>query len=287
MSANAEIKSHYETIRACLIGSNVNSNKQRNAALVALDRLVEIVDAAEVARTNSSPQPPLWVEGMLKELIEIKSIVKMPVRDRLTYSSVAASPPDVESSPPSSLTEPANPVLPTVIATSEAPTKISAPRRRKARKTARTVIATLAPPAAMPSTSTSRLPLPTSASATASAAVSTPAMASKRPRMSRPFVFVRGAGAPNPELMVAKKMKHIHLFYLAKGTSVEQVLKYIRMCYADADVEAELLLTRGDYASFKLRVPEELFDPLMDPQFWPTGAAVNGWRFRRAAAPSL
>ena len=60
---------------------------------------------------------------------------------------------------------------------------------------------------------------------------------------------------------------------------------YVKKFRPSAEPSVEKILTKGEYASFKIKIFEPDFGDLMDPQFWPTGVAVNEWRFRRATPP--
>ena len=97
--------------------------------------------------------------------------------------------------------------------------------------------------------------------------------------------IIRCSGPPSPNLAVARRTKMVHAFYLAKDTTADQVESFVKQFRPSAEPRVETIVARGDYASFKIRVPETDFDALIAPDFWPAGVAVNEWRTRALFRP--
>ena len=75
-------------------------------------------------------------------------------------------------------------------------------------------------------------------------------------------------------------MKNIHVFYLARDTTADHVVRYVKECRPSAELQVEKIVARSDYASFRIGVPEGDFHDLMALNFWPAGVAINEWRWR-------
>ena len=65
-----------------------------------------------------------------------------------------------------------------------------------------------------------------------------------------------------------------------RDTTADQVEKFIKQCRPSVEIKVEKIVTRGDYASFKICAPEVDFDAVMAPEFWPAGVAIKEWRTR-------
>lgn len=97
-------------------------------------------------------------------------------------------------------------------------------------------------------------------------------------RVSLPGVL-RGTAAPGTTLLsAAKKRTYLHLYYVKVGTTVEQVNAHLKaICEGDVCI-VEALKARGNYASFKLAVPPELTDRILNPENWAVDICVKPWR---------
>lgn len=97
-------------------------------------------------------------------------------------------------------------------------------------------------------------------------------------RASLPGVM-RGTAAPGTTILCAAERKaFLHLYYVKEGTTVEQVNAHLKtICGADVCF-VEALKARGDYASFKLTVPPELTNLLLNPDNWAVNICVKPWR---------
>lgn len=88
-------------------------------------------------------------------------------------------------------------------------------------------------------------------------------------------------------LSVAPKQAYIHIWRLAKDTTVEYLVTYIKQKIPGTEVECEKLNARGPYASFKVTVNDSLLEHLMNPECWPAGCAIDRFFNRRPNTPRL
>lgn len=88
-------------------------------------------------------------------------------------------------------------------------------------------------------------------------------------------------------LSVAPKQGHIHIWRLATDTTISTLEKYIGNKTPSTKVECEQLNARGPYASFKITVDDSMMEELMNPEFWPTGTAIDRFLPRRPLPPRL
>lgn len=105
-----------------------------------------------------------------------------------------------------------------------------------------------------------------------------------RARASLPGVL-RGTAAPGATaLRAAERVKHLHLYYVQEGTSVEQVRAHLNSVCGDDVCSVEVLKARGNYASFKLGVPSKLVEQVLDAENWAEDICIKHWRqsFRRS-----
>lgn len=93
--------------------------------------------------------------------------------------------------------------------------------------------------------------------------------------------IIRGSGAPDKQLQSANIKKHIHVFYLHPSTTEHAVKDYINRKLPLCSASAVKIATRSkSYSSFRVQVPSEYADQLLEPKLWPSGTAVNRWKFR-------
>ena len=226
--------------------------------------------------------PPPWAEAILEELRAIRGVIGPATKECL---SGAIAPPSVSEEPEVQRSYSAAVVSPEhqkKADITEPPMTLVSPRRRRNRTRKQPVAwpMSLSPMVPTSPATTTTIRSPVTNSPQASAFVN-----ERQIRTPRPRPFLRGSGAPNPNLTVAPRIKTVHVFYLTRNTTAEQVRSYVKQCRPNANLQVDQLVARGDYASFKIRVPESDFHDLMNPKFWPTGAAINEWRTRSIASP--
>lgn len=105
---------------------------------------------------------------------------------------------------------------------------------------------------------------------------------SKKPRR---VSSLRGtAGPETTTLKAVEYRKYIHLWNMVSGT--EEVQTYLQKLFPEAGCTIEELKPKGDYKSFKIGVPPELYLKCVSPNIWPTNARVKEWFFRRQPTKS-
>ncbi|CAG9134469.1 unnamed protein product [Plutella xylostella] len=84
-------------------------------------------------------------------------------------------------------------------------------------------------------------------------------------------------------LQPAERFRYMHLFYVCKGTTAEQVQAHLDSICKGAVCTVETLNARGEYASFKLAVPDRHVAQVAASENWAAGICVKPWRqnFRR------
>ncbi|KAJ8735341.1 hypothetical protein PYW07_006961 [Mythimna separata] len=104
----------------------------------------------------------------------------------------------------------------------------------------------------------------------------------KQKRSRRPPANVtRGtapAGSSVCALSAAERKSYLHLYYVQTGTTAEQVIAHLQNICANDKCSAEVLKSRGDYASFKLTVPTKNVDNYMKPEHWAENVHIKPWR---------
>lgn len=104
---------------------------------------------------------------------------------------------------------------------------------------------------------------------------------SRHPRRASDKVTL-GTAVPSSSsptsLSAAERKTYLHLYYVKLGTTVDEVLEYLRYVCSDAICTAETLKARGDYASFKLCVPTKHLDKYLCAETWPEDVCVKLWR---------
>lgn len=98
---------------------------------------------------------------------------------------------------------------------------------------------------------------------------------------ARSRVDNRGSAGAVGDLLSAKRKKHMHLFNLHPETDVFAVSSYVKKRIPDCVPSVERIVSRGDYASFKISVAEVHFEAIMKSDFWPCGVEFNRWKFRQ------
>lgn len=98
--------------------------------------------------------------------------------------------------------------------------------------------------------------------------------------------IISGQGTCDPDLKTVERKRFIHAFSFDPETSEEQILSYMKRKDPDIVVKVEKIVTKGDYASFKIAVPASRTDNWLKPEMWPLNASINEWTFRRSPRPT-
>lgn len=88
-----------------------------------------------------------------------------------------------------------------------------------------------------------------------------------------------GSAAPGTsQLEASERVRHLHLYYVKAGTSVEQIRLHLNtVCNSSEVFSIESLKARGNYASFKLTVTWSSADKVMASETWPQGVCIKPW----------
>lgn len=88
-----------------------------------------------------------------------------------------------------------------------------------------------------------------------------------------------GSAAPGTsQLEASERVRHLHLYYVKVGTSVEQIRLHLNtVCNSSEVTSIESLKARGNYASFKLTVTWSSADKVMASEAWPQGVCIKPW----------
>ena len=292
MSARAKFDQafvHFDALTNFLNSDGVytigGSTERANKAIDVTNHIYSLFESVVEEVEKAEKEPPPWANSMLKELCLIRATIEHATEEPPS-APTAPTPeaPEVRRSYSAALVshEPQKEVKIT-----ETPMTVVTPRRRKTR--ARKPREPQEPAAVTRSLTSSVVPTANSATTT-SVRSSAPsptlkaAIVNERPIVAR-RIIIRGSGPSSPNLAAAPRMKTVHAFYLAKNTTINQVEAFVKQIRPSAEPRAERIVPRGDYASFKIRVPEADFDTLMAPEVWPTGVAVNEWRTRAFCRP--
>ena len=272
MSARAkfvEAENHFGAIITILDTKDPLSKERLNEALDATSQIFGFLEAVVI--DIEKQKPPLWAFTVLEELHSIRAAIGPAAEERPTVSTASA--PEVQRSYSAALASPElqrkAEVFEPPMTVAEPALTVVTPRRRRIRTRMQPAALTSSALPTAPHTATTT-PVRSSAP---SPALKT-AIVNERPIVAR-RIIIRGSGPSSPNLVVAPRMKTVHAFYLAKNTTINQVEAFVKQIRPSAEPRAERIVPRGDYASFKIRVPEADFDTLMAPEVWPTGVAVN------------
>lgn len=94
-----------------------------------------------------------------------------------------------------------------------------------------------------------------------------------------PTNVTRGTASPtSTSLLAAERKAYLHLYYVKSGTTVEQVIQHLHTICPDDECVAEVLKSRGDYASFKLSVPAKHSSKYLSPEHWAEDVHIKPWR---------
>ncbi|KAI8439210.1 hypothetical protein MSG28_013056 [Choristoneura fumiferana] len=87
------------------------------------------------------------------------------------------------------------------------------------------------------------------------------------------------AGPEVTSLKAVEIRKYVHLWNMMSG--VDDIRAYMQTLCPGKGFTVEELKARGDYKSYKIGVPCELYEKCLSPEVWPENARVKAWLFRR------
>lgn len=94
------------------------------------------------------------------------------------------------------------------------------------------------------------------------------------------FSSVRCTAGPDvTTLRAVEYRKYIHLWNMASGK--EEVSAYLKTLCLGNTFTVEELKPKGEYKSYKIGVPQELYEKCISAEVWPENARVKAWLFRR------
>lgn len=87
------------------------------------------------------------------------------------------------------------------------------------------------------------------------------------------------AGPDVTTLKAVEYRKYIHLWNMASG--VDEIRAYMQILGPGKTCTVEELKSKGEYKSYKIGVPQELYDKCLSAEVWPKNARVKAWLFRK------
>lgn len=87
------------------------------------------------------------------------------------------------------------------------------------------------------------------------------------------------AGPEVTSLKAVEYRRYVHLWNMMSG--VDDIRAYMQTLCPGNGFSVEELKARGEYKSYKIGVPQELFEKCLSPEVWPENARVKAWLFRR------
>lgn len=104
----------------------------------------------------------------------------------------------------------------------------------------------------------------------------------KRNRMSKDVR--RGMNTDLQAIQATERKKYLHVWRLHPETTVEAVSDHIKnICGSEISIKIDKIQhkTERDYSSFKIGVPERMYENLNKAEVWPLNAEFNEWIFFR------
>lgn len=94
------------------------------------------------------------------------------------------------------------------------------------------------------------------------------------------FSSVRCTAGPQvTSLRAVEYRKYIHLWNMASG--VDEIRAYLQLLCPEKNCTVEELKPKGEYKSYKIGVPQELYEKCLSAEVWPENARVKAWLFRK------
>lgn len=111
----------------------------------------------------------------------------------------------------------------------------------------------------------------------------TPVMYRKR-RSNKNDNIIRGTGNATSKLCCVESKIWIFLGRCTPSSTTDDVMMHLKDSYPDHTFEVTDLNSKGIFKSFKIGADQKLEDALYQPDFWPKGASVKRYFFRKTGA---
>lgn len=98
---------------------------------------------------------------------------------------------------------------------------------------------------------------------------------------------VRCSGAPSDILCAADTTRYLHVWGAHPDTTEANVIAYLNTKTKSTVYSAVKMMSKRptNYSSFKVGVPENLYEECISPQYWPKGFSADRWLFRLERSP--
>lgn len=107
-------------------------------------------------------------------------------------------------------------------------------------------------------------------------------------KFTKAAVNIRGTKSGTASCSGIEKTKLIHVWSLHPDTTVEALTSFLNDSVAGVKISVHKLLTKKNYASFKVVVPESDVNKFMIPDIWPVNSVVSEWQWKRPSrSPKL
>lgn len=94
------------------------------------------------------------------------------------------------------------------------------------------------------------------------------------------FSSVRCTAGPQvTTLRAVEYRRYIHLWNMVSG--VDEIRSYLQLLCPEKTCTVEELKPKGEYKSYKIGVPQELYEKCLSAEVWPENARVKAWLFRK------
>ncbi|KAG8286232.1 hypothetical protein J6590_065136 [Homalodisca vitripennis] len=100
----------------------------------------------------------------------------------------------------------------------------------------------------------------------------------KQPRLSG---FIIGRANSDDKLKVVDKLRYLFVSRIAEQVDSNSLKQYINKQVEGNFEITKLRSKRPGYSSYKVGVPISLWEKIYSPDFWPSGAFVNRFRYNR------
>lgn len=111
----------------------------------------------------------------------------------------------------------------------------------------------------------------------------------KEEKIRLPSNVKKGNNTNINTIKASERKKHLHVWRLQSETSTEALTDYVKsLCGSDVVVQKINHKTKRDYSSFRITVPERMYDKICQPEVWPVNTEFTEWIwfFRKAANKS-
>lgn len=112
----------------------------------------------------------------------------------------------------------------------------------------------------------------------------------KQTHSAKPQIL-RGQNAQIRSIQGIHKKKHLHVWSLRPDTTTETISNYVKSVCNSNDITVDKIQPKVEraYSSFRIGVPEQLFDKVFCVDIWPINAQISEWvwfrNFRKRQTP--